>query len=177
MGYKNIIAKIKQKKLAGIILLGLVIIGIFAYFMLSKMAKPVVYNERDEVVYLENKKGPLVIFVWSSGCGSCVYSLPHIKILKEKLEAKNGKLLLVLVDDNQQLKQTAKAHFIRFEVPEFTTLHDKGEKFMKYYDIKVTPTLLIFDKNGKLLEKREGGVPWGNPDQLEVISKILKIDL
>lgn len=147
------------------------------YFFNPKKAAFYLYNEKNEKVEMNHKDGPLMIFVWSATCPGCIHSLPHVKILSELLAKKGGKIELVLIADNHYLIQLANAHFVRQGIKGIKTLYDRDLSFKKAHDIKVFPTMLIYDKNGKLLEKTEGAVPWATRDKVLELNKILGIDL
>lgn len=161
-----------MKKFIKIILIGAVIIGsgIFAYEFMNRSIE--VYDSKEQKVKIQNKN--LFLFIWSSNCTACFYSIPHINFLKQQVEEAGGQLILVLSDENIFLRKMAIAHFIRLNMPGLSTYYDKGGKLQKKYKIAGLPTLLIFDKNGKLVRRIEGFVQWGQDPALGEILSLIK---
>jgi len=143
----------------------------FGAFMYLQNRGVEVYSETNEVYKIGSEKKPLCVFVWTSGCGNCVYSLPHISSLKDRFESMGGRFILVLGDDRLVLRQMAKAHYVRLNVQNLESFYDKNNKLCKKYGIIEFPTLLVFDSRGKLVKRFEGFVPWTESGNMnEVLS-------
>ena len=58
---------------------------------------------------------------------------------------------------------------------DFPTFFEVNNEFSKYFNVQITPTWLIFNKKGELIEKREGFVQWNNPNILNQLKEDLEI--
>lgn len=154
----------------------LLIFGMFGgYYSFNNQKRevPKVYNNKMESVSLE--KGAKVVYVWSSSCGPCVQSLAFVNFLKNSLSEFNIPVYMVLTSSEVVLQNYAKAHLIRYKMKDFPTFFEVNNEFSKYFNVQITPTWLIFNKKGELIEKREGFVQWNNPNILNQLKEDLEI--
>ena len=147
--------------------------GGYYSFNNQKREVPKVYNNKMESVSLE--KGAKVVYVWSSSCGPCVQSLAFVNFLKNSLSEFNIPVYMVLTSSEVVLQNYAKAHLIRYKMKDFPTFFEVNNEFSKYFNVQITPTWLIFNKKGELIEKREGFVQWNNPNILNQLKEDLEI--
>lgn len=127
-------------------------------------------NNKVQKINIENK----CVFVWSANCSACFQSLAQVNFLKQQLNGVNSDVIFVLADENVALRKMARAHFIRFNLVDLITFYDNGYKLQKKYDVSLWPTLLVFDKNAKLVKKIEGYVAWSQDPQLYEIIDLVK---
>lgn len=148
----------KLKKI--VMILAATLFVVFGFWMFAKNRYVEVYSETNQIYKIGAEKKPLCVFVWSSGCGNCVYSLSHISVMKERFEEMGGRFIMVIGDDRLVLRQMAKAHYIRWNVTNLESYYDKNQKLCKKFGVIEFPTLLVFDGRGKLIKRFEGYIPW-----------------
>lgn len=147
------------------------IVGIIIYFMLS--ASVAVYSEDEQKIIVAADKKPLCVFVWSSTCISCIQNLQHINILKQQMQEIGGDLILVVAEDNKFHRKYAYAHCLRQNLIDLKSYYDKNQALQKKYAIVAFPTLLVF-KQGKLIKRFEGFVPWASGDTSQEIINLFQ---
>ena len=140
------------------------------------------YNKQPVYIYMDERR--VKISENSDNANTCLsvcsidspqfgYSLHHINILRQHLEMTGAKLFLVLNDDNLALNKFLKAQLLRMNLLYLKNYHDKKGELQKKYNINVLPTMLVFNKKGKLVGKIEGFVPWSERSHIESILKLL----
>jgi thiol-disulfide isomerase/thioredoxin len=154
------------------IILGIVaIIGLaVSWLLFASGSKSLVISDvdnNDTKIVLKGQ--PTCVFAWSITCQACIYSLPHIIQLKNAFEAQGGRFILVLCDDNIVYLQRARAMFIRYNL-DLESYFDSYKSVAKKYSLQAFPTLLVFNKKGKLVNKFVGMVQWANEDMSPVLS-------
>lgn len=106
----------------------------------------------------KNSNGLLVHF-WGTWCAPCEYELPEFLEYSKKLAAKNIKVVLLAVnDDDIKIKKYMK----RFkDLPEnIILIHDKNGLSMKKFGVVKVPETFVFDKAGKNVVKFVGPQDW-----------------
>ncbi len=146
--------------------------GAWQYYKKINNQPPSVYSEKLEPVKINFHPNGAFVYVWSSVCGSCIQNLAYVGILSQKLQERKIPLYLVLTQDNPSLYNYANAHLVRYQMPShIKTLIDKNQDFTKFYKINETPTMLIFNKKGELVDKKVGTIEWNN---LEVFNEAIE---
>jgi thiol-disulfide isomerase/thioredoxin len=156
--------KFKKNVVLSVLMSLSLLIGFFSMFHSTSIE---VYSEDNKVHSVPTNNKVTYVFVWSSTCGSCVYNLSDINLLKQRVEELGGKFLLVLSEDKLILRQMGKASCIRLNLEDLESFYDKDQVLQKKFRINVVPTLLIFSKNGKMVKRIEGAVPWGENGNMQ----------
>lgn len=102
---------------------------------------------------LEDFKGKYVLIdVWATWCGPCVYQMPYLEKIQEQYKDKNITFVSISIDNKKDRDKWRK--FIADNQPNGTQLMaDKGfsSKFAKEYAIKSIPRFIIIDPEGKVV--------------------------
>jgi len=96
-----------------------------------------------------------LIYIWSPECGHCKKSNPKLLELNKKYEGKGLKILPIGVDhENEKWLEYLEEH------PEFGKMQNLSDSpehpspFRTLYNSRTTPTILLLDKNKKILAKK-----------------------
>ncbi|MSP99391.1 MAG: TlpA family protein disulfide reductase [Methylotenera sp.] len=151
-------------------LLAIVIIGLLAFFAIQLQAK----NNLPHVVFttLSGKKiaaadlksKVLLVNFWATDCLSCIKEMPELVRIYNAYHAQGLELIAIAMPDDppaQVLNYVTKK-----EIP-FPVMHDGlSEMVEKFGGVNLTPTLFIYDKQGKLLQRSVGALDFVKLDQL-----------
>ncbi|WP_436413010.1 TlpA family protein disulfide reductase [Petrimonas sp.] len=112
----------------------------------------------------ENYKGKyLLIDFWASWCGPCLNTIPHLKEIYSKYNAKGLEILSVSIDDKEDAWKKALA---KQQMPwDQVRAPNSGKEIMKDYQFNGIPHLVLLDKEGKIIER------WISPEKLEGLLK------
>jgi thiol-disulfide isomerase/thioredoxin len=94
----------------------------------------------------------LLISVWASWCGPCIAKFEAFRKLKPKLDSANITLLLINVDTNMELWNSA---LQKHQPPGLQYYADGGMNgpFSRLFSIEGIPRLLFFDENGNCINQ------------------------
>lgn len=100
-------------------------------------------------------KKAVVVSFFATWCPPCREEMPHLQKLSRKYAGKNVAFLAVSVDaPGTDLKPFAKQYGLKFPV-----LHDVKGEAAKAYDVNAIPLLVIVDKKGRIMYRKEGFSP------------------
>lgn len=108
-----------------------------------------------------------VIDFWATWCKPCISALPKLNKLSE--EFKNQGVSFIGVSTDGPRNQSKVRPFINTHGILYPVLRDPDSKLMDDVNATVLPTLLIYDKNEKLVYYHEGFTPG---TELEIKAKI-----
>lgn len=110
----------------------------------------------DVMAVVQSHKGEVVILnVFASWCPPCVQEAPTFVEFYKKYPPKSGVHLYgISVDDDEKVL----LNFIDERSLNFPVFHC-GQDFVDYFRIETIPTLLVFDREGNLVDNRIGIVP------------------
>ena len=115
-------------------------------------------------------KTPVIISFWSTTCKPCIKELDAIsEQMPDWLEEANFRVVAVSVDDSRSLSRAKSLASSRGWTSDLTTLYDKNQDFKRALNVNVTPHVLIYDKNGKMVYSHTGYLPGS---EAELIQKI-----
>lgn len=106
-------------------------------------------NLKDEVKQLKNYKNKLIILrFWQEGCASCLEEMPVLDAIYKK-----HKKELIVVSIGMGSNKKFISNFQKENNISFPMLIDQLLIATKKYDVKVSPTTFIIDKEGILRQK------------------------
>ncbi len=108
----------------------------------------------------ENKL--VIINLWATWCKPCISEIPELnKLVKEFQENEQVIFLALATDDSEKLKEfLTKREFI------FIHLDNSNKVYFDKGILKAYPRTLVYDKNGKLIEKYTGQLTGQNLDEI-----------
>ena len=110
---------------------------------------------------LEGHKGkPVLIEVFASWCGTCRRSAPTLAEAHEKYGDKL-EFLGISMDDNAEAAALAKQHW---RIP-YAVAHDDRGAFARAYKIRVLPTFVLLDQDGRIAEVTTGAPSPGRVEE------------
>lgn len=94
----------------------------------------------------------LVLDFWSTGCAPCRSSMPQIEQFHQRYRGKGVAVIGVAVDveDYNRVVQFAKEVGVTYPIAADTSMEAE-----QYYQIRHLPTLVVIDKDGVIVMKRE----------------------
>lgn len=106
------------------------------------------------VISLKNLHGKLVLLdFWASWCGPCIAQIPEIKELMKQFSASDIELIGINLDrDRMAFENAIKTH-------EMTWNHifDHRKKMSHLYTVTAIPTILLIDREGKIIFRNNKG--------------------
>lgn len=128
--------------------------------VLPSLAGPVWRLQDDRVVILN---------VWATWCAPCRKELPALQILAERLDPAAFAVIGVSIDDNAVLVR----EYLNQIGIEFPHLFDRGgEVARRLLAVDSLPQTLVFDRQGRLVERALGIRPW---DQDGVVAWLTRV--
>jgi len=122
----------------------------------------------DELI-AKHKGQVVLVDYWATWCGPCVENFPHTVALAKKYRDKGLVAIAVnfdLLDDEPKVRAFLARMGADFE--NLISSHDAiGQKTFEDFDIGPLPEYRLYDREGKLSQKWEGGV-----NQVELVQKI-----
>lgn len=92
----------------------------------------------------------LMVF-WAPWCPVCRHELPEVHALYEKLQAKGLQVIAVgFADYKENIQRYVQSHPETFNFP---VLYDPQDQASKRFGVFGTPTIYLFDKQGRLALK------------------------
>ncbi|HYC61724.1 MAG TPA: TlpA disulfide reductase family protein [Thermoanaerobaculia bacterium] len=119
-------------------------------------------SKRDKVVLLN---------VWATWCGPCVYEIPELQQLHEKYASRGMEVIGVSVD-------TVPAESVREFIAEqkkmtYPVVLDADGKIADMLQTSVLPTSVIIDRAGKIVWKQYGAIMPGDEELTKAIDAAL----
>jgi thiol-disulfide isomerase/thioredoxin len=144
-------------------------------------------------VTLASLRGRWVLLnFWASWCEPCIEELPHLALLSKAMADKPLTLVLASVDEHPEdvaalATRFARAvpddenrklflrtvHLLRGGAEHVLLLTDSGEKAAHRYGTRKYPETYLIDPGGKLRAKFIGPKPWGKPEALDQLVKMI----
>jgi len=110
---------------------------------------------------LEDLKGSVVLVdFWATWCGACSMQSPIVDKIARRYEGKGLKVLGISVDDDP--RPAAKMG----EKYAFPILHDDGGLAQRTYGVDRLPTLILIDKEGRIVKTTHGLVDETSLDRM-----------
>ena len=109
-----------------------------------------------------------VVFInfWATWCRPCIEEMPSIDRARAKLQNENIEFLVASNEEPDRIKSFIKNHNFELNYVKLDNLEE--------LKIQALPTTFIFDQKGKLVFSETGYRQWDDPDNIEMITKIIK---
>ncbi len=161
----------KSKILVGLgaaLLASVAIAGIAAVASLTLMrpAPEVKFSALSGETFSTSELRGKVVLVnfWGTYCGPCIKEMPKVVEAHRKFSARGYETIAVAVqrDDPERVAQFAAKHALPFKV----AIDGSGELGREFGNVRITPTVFLIDKNGKVLRRYVGKADWAEFHQL-----------
>ncbi len=106
--------------------------------------------------------------VWATWCKPCIQEMPAIANAQEKLKGEEIVFLLASNEGRDQIEKFISKHNYDFH---FVLLEN-----MEALHVQAMPTTFIYNAKGELKFSEAGARTWDNPENLDLISKIINDD-
>ncbi len=116
---------------------------------------------------------PLLINIWASWCGPCRAEMDSLERLAGRYNGKAFNIIGISTDDYRDRAET----FIKKTGISFDNYLDSKLFLENMLGANRIPLTLLVDKHGRILTKVRGAYEWDNPEIIEAIGKIFKIEL
>ena len=108
-------------------------------------------------VNISDFRGKIVFLnFWATWCPSCVFEMPSMEKLHQKLKDKEFAMVSVSIKDTAAEVK----HFYKQNKLTFTALLDSSGKTVPGFSIRAIPTTLILDKTGRIIGRVMGPREW-----------------
>lgn len=120
---------------------------------------------------LATRKDKVVLLnIWATWCGPCVYEIPELQRIHDHYAARGFEVVGASVDESglEVVKQFVDDHKMRYPI----VLDPQGQ-IANLLQASVLPTSVLVDRSGKIVWKRTGLIPEGDPELKQAIEKAL----
>lgn len=120
----------------------------------------------DQPIDITQYEGKTVfINFWATWCKPCIQEMPTIASAQEKFKNENVVFLLASNEEPDQIESFIKNHTYNFQ---YICVEN-----MEALNIQALPTTFIFDSEGRLKFSENGFRVWDDPENIELITKII----
>jgi thiol-disulfide isomerase/thioredoxin len=120
----------------------------------------------DQPIDLTQYQGKTVfVNFWATWCKPCIQEMPTIENAQNNLKNENVIFLFASNEDTDQIETFKKRHAYNFH---YVILEN-----MEELRIQSLPTTFIFNSEGKLKFSETGYRKWDDPDNIELITRII----
>lgn len=107
----------------------------------------------DTIVFKEQKENFVLLDFWASWCGPCIQQIPDIKALRKEFSADSLKIVGVSIDRDS----TSFINSIEEHKMDWVHSLDRGSLLSGKLGINSVPSVLLLDRNGKIVYYKKGG--------------------
>ena len=123
-------------------------------------------------ISLSDYKGKVVLVnVWATWCGPCVYEMPSMERLYKEFRGQNFEILAVSIDAGGK---DIVAPFMKKHNLTFPALLDPKGTIKTLYGVTGIPESYIIDKQGTLIGKVIGGRDWADPGIFRFFQRLIQ---
>lgn len=135
-------------------------IAAVASFTLTRPAPEVQFKAISGETFSTSELRGKVVLVnfWATYCGPCMKDMPKVIDAHRKFSPRGYETIAVAVwrDDPDRVAQYTSKHALPFRV----ALDSSGELAREFGNVRITPTIFLIDKNGKVLRRYVGEPDW-----------------
>ncbi len=133
------------------------------YTLIDENSKQIDIEQKEDKLIFKQLKGKAVLInFWATWCPPCKAEIPHLVTLKDKYKEifeiiavnmgeRTGNFL-----SNEKMKKFMNDYKINYRVTSSTANYDLADGLG---GVRAIPTMFLFDKEGKLVQKYTGIVP------------------
>jgi thiol-disulfide isomerase/thioredoxin len=111
-----------------------------------------------------------LLHFWSKHCGPCLAELPELDTYIQRAnKKKNVKIALISTDKNPTAIPTVKK---MKSIKRKQLIIDTNGTIRETFMVNVYPTTYLIGKNGKIIARMLGRLPWGNPKFIKTLESL-----
>jgi peroxiredoxin len=135
-------------------------------------AAKVVSVASGDTVDVRDYRGQVVLLnLWATWCAPCLEEMPSMERLYEELGPEGLKVVAISID--QAIDADAVRRWTDERGFRFTILHDRSGRIQQTYQTTGTPESFVLDRNGVIVKKVIGAIPWDHPAQKALFRRLL----
>lgn len=126
------------------------------------------YGESGKAYRLTDfKDDMLMAVVWSRRCGPCVSDLKHLKKFTRKVANQGIKVILISPESEWKTADERRLFMKRVGGDGLVNYLDRKANFRDGMGLRVTPTVVLVNRNGEEVGQITGSVDWDDEDVIE----------
>jgi thiol-disulfide isomerase/thioredoxin len=119
---------------------------------------------------LADYRGKVVLVnFWASWCAPCVYEMPALMRLQQRLQDQPFQILALNVGE-KKYRVSKFVNLIRFDLP---VLLDTSKEVFDAWGLETLPTSFLIDAEGRVRYRVRGDPGWNDADTLAVVEQLL----
>ena len=120
-------------------------------------------NQLIDLTRYKNK----IVFInfWATWCRPCIEEMPSIDRAQTKLQNENIEFLVASNEELDRIQSFIKNHDLKLNYVKLENLEE--------LKIQALPTTFIFDREGELVFSETGYRQWDDPENIDMITKII----
>ncbi len=119
---------------------------------------------------LSDYRGKVVLVnFWASWCTPCVYEMPGLVRLQQRLTDRPFQILALNVGE-KKYKVAKFVDLVHFDLP---VLLDTSKEVFRAWDLETLPTTVLIDAEGRVRYRVRGDPGWTDADTLAVVEQLL----
>lgn len=127
-----------------------------------------------DTVSLADYKGEVLLLnIWATWCKPCEAEMPSMQRLHEELGPAGVRVLAVSVDAG---KPGPVHEWVQDRRLTFDILHDASGRIERIYQTTGVPESFVIDREGVIVKKVIGALPWDHPAQQLLFRRLLGLD-
>ena len=120
---------------------------------------------------LKDYRGRVVLVnFWATWCAPCIYEMPELEKLRERLRDRPFEILAVNVGE-QQFRVWKFVRLVGLDLP---VLLDTRKEIYTKWNLEVLPTSFLLDRNGRIRYRVQAAPQWDSDDTIAAIRELLQ---
>ena len=126
------------------------------------------YGESGKAYRLTDfKEDLLMAVVWSRRCGPCVSDMKYLRNFSKKVEGQGIKVILISPESEWKTSDERRMFMERIGGLGLVNYLDRKANFRDGMGLRVTPTVVLVNRNGEEVGQITGAVNWDDDDVIE----------
>ena len=126
------------------------------------------YGESGKAYRLTDfKEDLLMAVVWSRRCGPCVSDMKHLRNFSKKVEGQGIKVILISPESEWKTSDERRMFMERIGGLGLVNYLDRKANFRDGMGLRVTPTVVLVNRNDEEVGQITGAVNWDDDDVIE----------
>ncbi len=125
---------------------------------------------RDQAHSLADYRGKVVLInFWASWCPPCIYEMPELTRLKQRMADKPFEIIAINVGE-KKYKVRKFTNLVNFELQ---VLLDTSNKAFNDWDVETLPTSFLVGADGRVRHKIRGNPGWEQQETISLIEQLI----